>query len=223
MTLPERLTKLRKLAGLSQEEVADRLEVTRQTVSKWETGQSSPDLDKVLPLCSLYNVTPDELLHEGGTEEAEKEMAKSNYERSEEQTDRIVAKKKLIGILGGVMLYFVAIAFIMTAIEVLQINEVIASAIFILLFAAATLIIIYSAIVYKKKALKKKVLTQEEKLYKQVDSILSFSILAIYLLVSFMTMAWHITWILWIVYAILSQVARLIITLKTGKDIEDEK
>lgn len=223
MTLPERLTKLRKLAGLSQEEVADRLEVTRQTVSKWETGQSSPDLDKVLPLCSLYNVTPDELLHEGGTEEAEKEMAKSNYERSEEQTDRIVAKKKLIGILGGVMLYFVAIAFIMTAIAVLQINAVIASAIFILLFAAATLIIIYSAIVYKKKALKKKVLTQEEKLYKQVDSILAFSILAIYLLVSFMTMAWHITWILWIVYAILSQVTRLIITLKTGKDVEDEE
>jgi transcriptional regulator with XRE-family HTH domain len=223
MILPERLTKLRKLAGLSQEEVADRLEVTRQTVSKWETGQSSPDLDKVLPLCSLYNVTPDELLHEGGTEEVEKEMAKNNYERSEEQTERIVAKKKLIGILGGVMLYFVAIAFIMTAIAVLRIDPVIASAIFILLFAAATLIIIYSAIVYKKKALKKEAPTKEKTLYKQINSILAFSILAIYLLVSFLTMAWHITWILWIVYAILSEVAKLIITVKTGKDVEDEE
>ena len=153
MTLPERLIKLRKLAGLSQEEVADKLEVTRQTVSKWETGQSSPDLDKVLPLCSLYNVTPDELLHEGGTEEVEKEMAKNNYERSEEQTERIVAKKKLIGILGGVMLYFVAIAFIMTSIAVFRLNPVIASAVFIMMLAAATLIIIYSAIIYKKKVL----------------------------------------------------------------------
>jgi transcriptional regulator with XRE-family HTH domain len=223
MTLPERLVKLRKLAGLSQEEVADKLEVTRQTVSKWETGQSSPDLDKVLPLCSLYNVTPDELLHDGGTEEADAEMLKGNFERAEEQADRMIAKKRLLGILGGVMLYFVAIAFEMTSIAVLNINPVSASAIFILLFALATLIIIYSATIYKKKVLRKKTKTKEEKLYEQINSILAFSTLAIYLLVSFLTMAWHITWILWIVYAILSQITRLVIALKTGKDVEDEE
>lgn len=222
MTLPERLTKLRKLAGLSQEEVADKLEVTRQTVSKWETGQSSPDLDKVLPLCGLYNVTPDELLHEGGSEEADAEMVKSNFERSEEQADRMVAKKRLTGILGGVMLYFVAIAFIMTSIAVFRLNPVIASAVFIMMLAAATLIIIYSAIIYKKKVLQKKPKTKEEKLYKQINSILAFATLAIYLLVSFLTMAWHITWIMWIIYAVLSQIAKLVIMLTTGKDVEDE-
>lgn len=222
MTLPERLTKLRKLAGLSQEEVADKLEVTRQTVSKWETGQSSPDLDKVLPLCGLYNVTPDELLHEGGSEEADAEMVKSNFERSEEQADRMIAKKRLTGILGGVMLYFVAIAFIMTSIAVFRLNPVIASAIFIMMLAAATLIIIYSAIIYKKKVLQKKPKTKEEKLYKQINSILAFATLAIYLLVSFLTMAWHITWIMWIIYAVLSQIAKLVIMLTTGKDVEDE-
>lgn len=222
MTLPERLTKLRKLAGLSQEEVADKLEVTRQTVSKWETGQSSPDLDKVLPLCGLYNVTPDELLHEGGSEEADAEMVKSNFERSEEQADRMIAKKRLTGILGGVMLYFVAIAFIMTSIAVFRLNPVIASAVFIMMLAAATLIIIYSAIIYKKKVLQKKPKTKEEKLYKQINSILAFVTLAIYLLVSFLTMAWHITWIMWIIYAVLSQIAKLVIMLTTGKDVEDE-
>ncbi len=222
MTLPERLTKLRKLAGLSQEEVADKLEVTRQTVSKWETGQSSPDLDKVLPLCGLYNVTPDELLHEGGSEEADAEMVKSNFERSEEQADRMIAKKRLTGILGGVMLYFVAIAFIMTSIAVFRLNPVIASAVFIMMLAAATLIIIYSAVIYKKKVLQKKPKTKEEKLYKQINSILAFATLAIYLLVSFLTMAWHITWIMWIIYAVLSQIAKLVIMLTTGKDVEDE-
>lgn len=222
MTLPERLTKLRKLAGLSQEEVADKLEVTRQTVSKWETGQSSPDLDKVLPLCGLYNVTPDELLHEGGSEEADAEMVKSNFERSEEQADRMIAKKRLTGILGGVMLYFVAIAFIMTSIAVFRLNPVIASAIFIMMLAVATLIIIYSAIIYKKKVLQKKPKTKEGKLYKQINSILAFATLAIYLLVSFLTMAWHITWIMWIIYAVLSQIAKLVIMLTTGKDVEDE-
>ena len=223
MTLPERLTKLRKLAGLSQEEVADKLEVTRQTVSKWETGQSSPDLDKVLPLCGLYNVTPDELLHEGGTEEADAEMIKGNFERAEEQADRMIAKKRLIGILGGVMLYFIAIAFEMTAIAVFMINPVIASAIFIMLFAAATLIIIYSSIIYKKKVLKKKAKTKEAKLYGQINSVLAFTTLAVYLLVSFLTMAWHITWIMWIIYAVLSQIAKLVIMLTTGKDLEDEE
>ena len=222
MTLPERLTKLRKLAGLSQEEVADKLEVTRQTVSKWETGQSSPDLDKVLPLCGLYNVTPDELLHEGGSEEADAEMVKSNFERSEEQADRMIAKKRLTGILGGAMLYFVAIAFIMTSIAVFRLNPVIASAVFIMMLAAATLIIIYSAIIYKKKVLQKKPKTKEGKLYKQINSILAFATLAIYLLVSFLTMAWHITWIMWIIYAVLSQIAKLVIMLTTGKDVEDE-
>lgn len=222
MTLPERLTKLRKLAGLSQEEVADKLEVTRQTVSKWETGQSSPDLDKVLPLCGLYNVTPDELLHDKGTEGAEKEIAESNFARSEEQDERIMAKKRLTGILGGVLLYFIAIAFIMIAIPVLGINSVASAAVFVVLFALATLIIIYSAIIYKKKSHKKVAKTKEEKVYKNIDSILAFSTLAIYLLVSFMTMAWHITWIIWIIYAVLSQIAKLIITLVTGKDIEDE-
>jgi transcriptional regulator with XRE-family HTH domain len=222
MTLPERLTKLRKLAGLSQEEVADKLEVTRQTVSKWETGQSSPDLDKVLPLCGLYNVTPDELLHDKGTEGAEKEIAESNFARSEEQDERIMAKKRLTGILGGVLLYFIAIAFIMIAIPVLGINSVASAAVFVVLFALATLIIIYSAIIYKKKSHKKVAKTKEEKIYKNIDSILAFSILAIYLLISFMTMAWHITWIIWIIYAVLSQIVKLIITLVTGKDIEDE-
>lgn len=222
MTLPERLTKLRKLAGLSQEEVADKLEVTRQTVSKWETGQSSPDLDKVLPLCGLYNVTPDELLHEGGSEEADAEMVKSNFERSEEQADRMIAKKRLTGILGGAMLYFVAIAFIMTSIAVFRLNPVIASAVFIMMLAAATLIIIYSAIIYKKKVLQKKPKTKEGKLYKQINSILAFATLAIYLLVSFLTMAWHITWIMWIIYAVLSQIAKLVIMLTTGRDVEDE-
>ena len=223
MTLPERLTKLRKLAGLSQEEVAERLEVTRQTVSKWETGQSSPDLDKVLPLCGLYNVTPDELLHDGGTEEAEKEIAENNFARSEEQDERIMAKKKLTGILGGVLLYFVAIAFIMIAIPVMQISPVIASAVFILLFAIATLIIIYSSIIYKKKSHKKTVETKEKKIYKTVDSILAFVTLSVYLLVSFLTMAWHITWIIWIIYAVLSQAAKLIIMLTTGKDVDDDE
>ena len=51
MNLGETLLKLRKQKGLSQEEVADKLNVTRQTISKWETNQSMPDFDKIVPIC----------------------------------------------------------------------------------------------------------------------------------------------------------------------------
>ena len=47
MTFSEKLVGLRRKAGLSQEQLAERLEVTRQTISKWETGRSVPDLEKL--------------------------------------------------------------------------------------------------------------------------------------------------------------------------------
>lgn len=54
MNLGQRLIELRKAKHLSQEEVAEKLNVTRQTISKWETNQSSPEFDKILPLCELF-------------------------------------------------------------------------------------------------------------------------------------------------------------------------
>ena len=51
MTIGERLLKLRKERNLSQEEFANVLNVSRQTVSKWETDQSTPDFDKIIPIC----------------------------------------------------------------------------------------------------------------------------------------------------------------------------
>ena len=53
MSLGERLLDLRKKKGLSQEEIAGLLDVSRQTVSKWETDQSTPDFDKIIPICKL--------------------------------------------------------------------------------------------------------------------------------------------------------------------------
>jgi transcriptional regulator with XRE-family HTH domain len=222
MNLPERLMKLRKAAGLSQEEVADKLEVTRQTVSKWETGQSSPDLDKVLPLCELYNVTPDELLQNGGMTDSDDLFVDTEQRRMvEEEKQR--SNKKLCGVLGGSLLYVVAIAWIMVSIPVLHFNPVASSAIMLLIIAIATIIIIYSAIAFRKVKEVKKEITREEKLYKQIDSVLSVTTLAIYLIVSFMTMAWHITWIIWIVYALAGEIVKLAIEIKLGKDSKNEE
>ena len=62
MTLAEKITKLRKEQGWSQEELAMRLDVTRQSVSKWESMASLPDLDKILGMSRLFGVSTDYLL-----------------------------------------------------------------------------------------------------------------------------------------------------------------
>ncbi len=60
--LPEKLSELRKKKGLSQIELAETLNVSRQAVSKWETGAALPSVDNLLSLRELYNVSLDEML-----------------------------------------------------------------------------------------------------------------------------------------------------------------
>lgn len=64
MTLADKIVLLRKQAGWSQEALAEQLAVSRQSVSKWEGGQSVPDLDKVLQMSRLFGVSTDYLLKE---------------------------------------------------------------------------------------------------------------------------------------------------------------
>ena len=62
MKLSEKILQSRKALGLSQEQLAERMGVSRQSVSKWETGQSDPELDKLISLSRLFGITTDELL-----------------------------------------------------------------------------------------------------------------------------------------------------------------
>ena len=60
--LANRLAELRKNKGLSQEELADKLHVSRQAVSKWERGEASPDTDNLIELAKIYDISLDELV-----------------------------------------------------------------------------------------------------------------------------------------------------------------
>lgn len=64
MTIGEKIAQLRVAAGISQELLAEKIDVTRQSVSKWEVGQALPQIDKVLQLCEIFNVSADELLRD---------------------------------------------------------------------------------------------------------------------------------------------------------------
>lgn len=64
MTIGEKISALRVLKDLSQEQLSEKLSVSRQSVSKWEMDQALPQIDKVLQLCALFSVTADELLRD---------------------------------------------------------------------------------------------------------------------------------------------------------------
>lgn len=69
MILSEKITELRKKNGWSQEELAGRLNVSRQSVSKWESAMSVPDLDKILLLSQIFEVSTDYLLKDSVEED----------------------------------------------------------------------------------------------------------------------------------------------------------
>ena len=72
MTIGEKITHLRSTSGMSQEILADKLSVSRQSVSKWEMDQALPQIDKVLQICELFNISADELLYDKITINREK-------------------------------------------------------------------------------------------------------------------------------------------------------
>ena len=82
-----RLCELRKAAGLSQEELADRLGVSRQAVSKWERGESSPDTDNLIELAKIYGVTIDELINGDGTQKTSAGKGAKNRRDDDDDDD----------------------------------------------------------------------------------------------------------------------------------------
>lgn len=93
MTLSEKIVKLRTGRGMSQGDLAEALEVSRQSVSKWETGQSVPDLDRIIRLADLFGVSVDELVRDQEQPEPAKPEAQVIYV---EQENRFSLRPNLI-------------------------------------------------------------------------------------------------------------------------------
>jgi transcriptional regulator with XRE-family HTH domain len=81
-----RLYELRKKSNLSQEELAEKLGVSRQAVSKWERSEASPDTDNLIALAKIYGLSLDELIY-GEKEDKKEEKKKENEENSEAKTE----------------------------------------------------------------------------------------------------------------------------------------
>lgn len=111
MDFNNRLYQLRKQKGLSQEELANRLNVSRQTVSKWEVGDSTPDMEKLIAISDLFDVSLDKLVM--GKEEEPQAPTTTKSELVTVLNDKVLTSKnkrkaktilKIVGIILGAIL-----------------------------------------------------------------------------------------------------------------------
>lgn len=106
MTLGQKIQKLRKQQGLSQEALAEKVTVTRQTISKWELDQSTPDLNFIAQLSDIFSVTADYLIKEDMVEPGELPYKRRPYRLSEG------GKRILFGLFSAAALIAVCVCLI---------------------------------------------------------------------------------------------------------------
>lgn len=106
MNLGNKIYELRKKNGLSQEQVAEKVGVTRQTISKWELGETFPDINQAKALSEIFNVSLDLLVGNDETVKSTTEVYNTKKKISGAAVIKIVA---IIGavILVGVLLYLI--------------------------------------------------------------------------------------------------------------------
>lgn len=249
MTLGERLLAYRNRVGLSQEKLAEKIGVTRQTVSKWETNQSTPDFDKIIPLCEILEITTEELIKgEKEASNSELEEIKQENNKAEKEYMQKRNKKKAIVLSISIFLYCIATFGLPYMTEVLRYEDAHAVMIWATLCTIATVIIVYFFVAYpntykedkEKKGIKEDIeelnntieeieklddgrikieaVGAESKTEALAIQIVAILFLIIYLLISFLTGAWHITWILWIVFIFVELIVKLIFSMKGEKD-----
>ena len=245
MTLGQRLFQYRNSINMSQERLAEKIGVTRQTVSKWETNQSTPDFDKIVPLCETFGISTEELI------KGEKPKTIENTDEKQDEYAQKRNKRKAIILSISIFLYCIATFGLPYMVEVLRYEDAHAVMIWATLCAIATAMIIYFFVAYpnKNKTNKKEITEDIEKLNNEIEEIeklnddiirikavdtknktealvveiIATFFLVIYLIVSFLTMAWHITWILWVVFALVELIVKLIFSMKEEKSKYSEK
>ena len=98
MELHDKIVKLRKMRLWSQEELAERLDVSRQAISRWENGTALPDAQNILQLSKLFEVTTDYLLNDDY--ESDKDLPA--VQSAQRETEALYIKKKHLHLVAAV-------------------------------------------------------------------------------------------------------------------------
>ena len=141
MAFSENLQYLRARDNLTQEQLAERLNVSRQSVSKWEGGQSFPEMDTILRLCDMFSVSLDTLLR--GDAQAEALTDTAGYDRF---MSRFAGKISLS--IGAILLGAAA----MSLLEGLGVPDMLYGGLFFTVVAIAVTVLVASGIQYETSA-----------------------------------------------------------------------
>lgn len=123
LDLSEKIVKLRKNSGLTQEQLAEQLNVSRQSVSKWESGQAAPDIDKIVALGEIFHVTTDYLLKPSELDELtlKTEMLEKRQQEILENEKKRKGRQYCICVCAGI--YLIAFAACMLIRQISWIND----------------------------------------------------------------------------------------------------
>ena len=109
MKLNEKILTLRKKQGLSQEELAERLNVSRQAVSRWEVGSAQPDASNILQLSKLFGVTADYLLNDEYESDRDVPIVRRTETTARERLEQIIGIGMAgFGLLGNFIIYIIS-------------------------------------------------------------------------------------------------------------------
>ena len=107
MNLGDKILQLRKKSGLSQEQLGEKVDVTRQTISNWELGETAPNPEQLKKMSKAFNVSIDEILDNDS-----KDFLMNKISNTEKLAGIIIKILKVIGIVIAVYIIFMIIAVI---------------------------------------------------------------------------------------------------------------
>ncbi len=156
MNFAENLQYLRKQKDITQEQLAERLEVSRQSVSKWESGQSYPEMEKLLQICGMFHCNLDTLMRGDIKSTFAKDV--HGYDKFQSKFNKLVA--------GGVGLILFGIS-IMMFLSGLGMDEMLSGAVFFVFLIVAVMIFVVMGLqkdrFYQKHPVMEDFYTEEEK------------------------------------------------------------
>lgn len=106
MKLTDKLVKLRKTNGWSQEDLAEKLNVSRQAISRWESGTAQPDASNILNLSKLFGVTADYLLNDEYDSDFDVPVVRQTKSDAKDKINKVIALSVgLFGLMGNFVVY----------------------------------------------------------------------------------------------------------------------
>ena len=121
MRFGENLKNLRKIKKLSQEKLAEKVGVSRQSISKWECGEAYPEMDNILILCKIFNCKLNDLIHEDLTDinSLGEDVKMSVVKFKKEKQEKVKGLSKAIYIIAEIGKVIVSIAIVMALIGII--------------------------------------------------------------------------------------------------------